>query len=1573
MTNEELGVMLQKAITSNMMNQDLPRIEYFSGNSEQDVTKWIANYETQAKARNWDKNMRLRKVSAYLKDTASDWYIYDVENPKKPIEDWDVFVELMKKTFLPADLDSCIKKKLKERKQGLYESVSNYILEKRILCMKLHNQMSDKEVIENIYEGIHPELSKMLYAFSYENLEDFLEKARNIEKGLKSSLIGNVQSVVNSNPTANNYQSEKTPVDQIDLVKVLNKIENNLLNKIDERMSEVMLNNNTIQNTGRKSYRKDNYRYPVSRYFTERHYNNESDYGSYNNTNNNTQRNPGISQNYRERLKSPDRNNTRTTDGKPICYQCGKTGHIARFCAFTPNRNGVTFSDKELKQQPNNQGGQVRTNAVTPICWIKTPWGFKASNLVLIDAKINSFPVTALLDSGSCTSLINIDVVKELGYEMKPYTGKRLKAVNDEEVVIYGQVKLPILFGDEIHTQELEYDFLVTDKMENNLILGENFLEATGAIIDYSQKKVTFVGKGKKMYDNDLNSDRIRYAELVFESKNPIYSDKRENLVERINKEEVKYNSDLNKIMKLTEIIDHKNHDKLINEIYDINVQIKNREQVENKSEELKRQIEGLKSMRAQCELKFAQYYMNLTKPKETKNDSEERFEKKTCNQHMINEKVLLSDAASNDKSEDEIQKIVTNLENSESMTDWVNTVGIESILLSNEPLPVLNIEMDLFDELENGYENDYKENQKIEKLYNEKNKKIDKIDNYFHKNSYDNICNEYDYQYSDRIKRLRCERAWNEATDIEKNLEEKFIFDNPDFHLIFESVDKQESDKITHAEDIAKQNAIKKIFLKKNVLGQEKTIKQEEKPRENHMRAIKSNGSEGNEQLNKDREAIKSFSTVNDEKVDEYCNEFLDLSDQKLINKIYKDSSCRINFIAAMGQNCSNEINRMKEVKLFDSNKSIKINDHLNDEQKNNLKNIIHDFESVFAFDSNNLGKYEAIKHKIDTDNAEPVFSRPYKYSPAMRNQINKEVEMLLRMNVIEESHSPWASPVILLGKKNTDEKRLAVDYRKLNSLTKKDVYPLPSIADILSSLNGSKYFCLLDANKGFHQILMDENSIEKTTFITQDGIYQYKRMCFGLCNAPSTYQRAMNTILAGLTWNECLVYIDDILVFAKSFDEMCARLKKVLTRIKEAKLTLKPEKCSLGLERVLYLGHEIDKHGITPDLDKVKAITKFPRPQNITDVRSFLGLSGYYRKFMKNYADIARPLHLLLKKNTKFIWDSSCDNAFVALKESLIKAPCLAHYDRNLPTILHCDSSGYGIGAVILQKHESGERPIAFASRCLSDSERKKCISEKECIAIIYAIEKFRIYIEGMHFKLVTDHLALQWLYSKRNLSNRLEYMALFIQDLDMEIVYKPGKLHKDVDALSRYPIDSAEGDEPILDKVLDSFKVNAVRDKNLINITKDKNFENDCKLVELIEMQREDDYFGEIYKQVEFNPCPNDYIKENYVLIEKVLYRKAFNNKNLVVCLPRNLFNEVLYSLHDDLGHFGINRTYKRVAARFFIPNLKEKVKDYVLSCTECQTKKGVQLPKAGLLQPIKVGNPFYLCGIDHVGPI
>ena len=416
--------------------------------------------------------------------------------------------------------------------------------------------------------------------------------------------------------------------------------------------------------------------------------------------------------------------------------------------------------------------------------------------------------------------------------------------------------------------------------------------------------------------------------------------------------------------------------------------------------------------------------------------------------------------------------------------------------------------------------------------------------------------------------------------------------------------------------------------------------------------------------------------------------------------------SNTPITLFAKTRLGCLEEVNEIllnEEVKVKSSNQlpnGVDLsNTKLSVEQKIQLQDLLKKYEDIFAIDFKNPGITDVAKHKIDTGEVKPINGPKFRISPKENEIIKQEVEEMLASKIIEPSSSPWSSPVVLVKKKD-GKLRFCVDYRKLNAVTKKDVYPLPRIDDTLDSLKNARYFSTLDLASGYWQIPVEEEDQQKTAFSTKQGLFQFKVMPFGLCNAPATFQRTMDRLLMNLKWNICLVYLDDVIIYSKTFEEHLDHLEQVFIRFRNANLKLKGPKCNFAQEEINYLGYVISKNGILPDSNKLKSIQEWNPPRNVKEIQKFLGLCSYYRRFIQDFAKIAEPLTSMIKKDKIFDWTSECQKSFLNLKEKLMKPPILSLPDFDKPFVLITDASNTGLGIVLSQKKEDKEIVIGYAS---------------------------------------------------------------------------------------------------------------------------------------------------------------------------------------------------------------------------------------------------------------------------------
>lgn len=467
---------------------------------------------------------------------------------------------------------------------------------------------------------------------------------------------------------------------------------------------------------------------------------------------------------------------------------------------------------------------------------------------------------------------------------------------------------------------------------------------------------------------------------------------------------------------------------------------------------------------------------------------------------------------------------------------------------------------------------------------------------------------------------------------------------------------------------------------------------------------------------------------------------------------------------------------------------------EHLNSEEKSSLHEIINEYDDIFHVEGDSLSMTNLTEHEINTGNHPPISVKTYRYPEVHKSEVEKQIKKFLKEGIIQPSLSPWSAPLWVVPKKldasGETKWRVVIDYRKLNNVTVGDAYNLPNITEILDQLGHSVYFTILDLVSGFHQIPMRKEDIPKTAFTTPSGHWEFTRMPFGLKNAPARFQRMIDIALIGLNHLQCFTYLDDVIVFAKSISDHETKLRSVFDRLRLNNLKLQPDKCEFMRHEVTYLGHVISEHGVKPNPDKVRVVEEYPIPSNAKEVKQFLGLCGFYRRFIENFSKITQPLTKLLKKDQTFFWSQEQQRAFEILKSKLISEPILQYPDFSKEFILTTDASNFSIGAVLSQNHSGSDLPIAYASRTLNRAESNYNTTERELLSIVWAINHFRPYLYGRKFSIVTDHRPLVWLFNVKDPGSKLVRWRLKLEEYDYEIVYKPGRLNSNADALSRIP---------------------------------------------------------------------------------------------------------------------------------------------------------------------------------------
>ena len=695
-------------------------------------------------------------------------------------------------------------------------------------------------------------------------------------------------------------------------------------------------------------------------------------------------------------------------------------------------------------------------------------------------------------------------------------------------------------------------------------------------------------------------------------------------------------------------------------------------------------------------------------------------------------------------------------------------------------------------------------------------------------------------------------------------------------------------------------------------------------------------------------------------------------------------------------------EVRKVTEIKLAPEIEAIceKVQCPLTSEERVEFRQMLYKNRSVFKLEAEPLGKTDLIKHEIRTTTDQPIKQRPRRFPLNKREEGREQVEAMLKDGIIEPSSSPWASPVVLVKKKD-GSLRFCVDYRKLNSVTIKDAFPLPRIDDSLDALVGASYFSTLDLASGFWQVGMTEDAKLKSAFATSGGgLFQFCVMPFGLANSPSTFERLMEKVLAGLQWQICLVYLDDIIVYSKDVMSHLERLDIIFGKLRAAGLKLKPKKCHLLRESVLYLGHVVSGGGVHTDPDKVKAVSEWGAPKDLTEVRSFLGLCSYYRRFIPHFSTVAKPLTKLTEKGQEFRWGPEQEEAWNDLKSRLVSAPILAYPDPDQEFILDTDASAYGIGAVLSQVQEGQERVIAYASRSLSKPERRYCVTRREMLAVVHFAKYFRHYLYGRKFTIRTDHGALRWLTNFQDPQGQVARWLEVLGTYDFEIQHRAGIRHNNADALSRGPCRQCgrEGVCQVAKPAKVLTRAAAKRADPQADAASKPTDSDSPWLVEgplsrpnMVKAQAADPILAKIieWKKEGVKPKWADVAPEGAVmkaywsqwaslsLEDGLLTRQLQLSKRKTrsqIVVPDSMKDTVLQTFHDakTAGHMGVRRTLACTKQRFYWPSQRDSVKSWCEKCDVCARRRSPPKKRKAPLPKYRMGMPMETIALDISGP-
>lgn len=659
---------------------------------------------------------------------------------------------------------------------------------------------------------------------------------------------------------------------------------------------------------------------------------------------------------------------------------------------------------------------------------------------------------------------------------------------------------------------------------------------------------------------------------------------------------------------------------------------------------------------------------------------------------------------------------------------------------------------------------------------------------------------------------------------------------------------------------------------------------------------------------------------------------------------------------------------------------------EHLNSAERTEIIKLVSQYSNIFYQDGNDLSFTNAIKHSIKTVNDIPIYTKNYRYPEIHKTEVSRQINDMLKQGIIRPSSSPYSSPIWVVPKKEDasgkKKWRIVIDYRKLNQVSIDDKFPMPNMDDILGKLGNSMYFTTIDLAKGFHQIEIAEKDIRKTAFSTDKGHYEFVRMPFGLKNAPATFQRLMNSVLSEYIGKICLVYLDDIIVFSTSLEEHITSLQKIFKRLQEVNLKIQLDKTEFLKKETEFLGHVVTTEGIKANPNKISAIKNYKLPTTSKQIKSFLGITGYYRKFIKDYGKVAKPMTTFLKKGAKIDTNNKeYIESFEELKTLITSDPILKHPDFNKIFTLTTDASNYAIGAVLSQENH----PVCFASRTLNTHEINYSTIEKELLAIVWATQYFRPYLYGRKFIVRTDHRPLVWLSSLKEPNTKLQRWKVKLEEYNFDIQYVKGKDNQVADGLSRMEIyhnedvthlddineeqldnqsliatiHSANEDSsnhiPIVETPVNIYKTQIILNKtNNLNNHKIYTPFHKKRIVIELKTYKEDLILDIMKKYIPSKGILGIYSSDDHIFAQfQETYLKYFSKNKLLKVIKCSKFLGdledqekellVISQTHNLLNHRGINETYFEIKDVYYCPKLKEKIQKFINNCKVCNESK------------------------------
>ncbi|UYV67832.1 hypothetical protein LAZ67_5002180, partial [Cordylochernes scorpioides] len=1239
---------------SNYVVQHLPRNpSIFSGEDGEDLQKWLKRYARVARYNHWDETLCLTKVYFYLSGTALKWF----ENNEESIQTWKEFTSQLENVFGKKENSKLqAEKKLKTRAQLKGESTECYIQDLLCLCKEVDPQMSEEDKISHLMKGIAEELYQALLPRDVQSTEQFITECRRVEAlrcrrvtPTRYERLPNVASLCDQDD-GEDLSSMIRQIVREEVQRALGSPREEPKNATIEEIVKEEIGRTLvpISKSRRSPPQKEK-----PRQFLNTRYEAETI-------------RPHPEPRYPKQGGRRDTNDWRTTEGRPICFYCGRPGHVVRYCRDRKRHNEERRNDYFQRKQDTMVSYNSRAESQDPNDESSRKTFTRYRSSTSYRGLISTLQLVKKLDRYPFRKKRKIDSVEQ---EETTMTIKKEATNQVGSFFIQHLPRNPSMFSGEgsedPHNWLKKYERVAKhNQWDETLCLANVYFYLTGTALKWFENNeesiltwTEFMSQLKSVFGKNENL-RLR-AEKTLKTRAQLKGESTEFYIQdvlRLCKEVDPHMNEQDKISHLMKGIAEELYQALLPRDAHTTQQFVTE----------CRRIEAL-----HCKRVTPTRYERLPNVASL-SDHGDRADLSSMIRQIVREEVQRALASPREEPEisaiehmvqQEIEKTIAPISRSvpqnraprplpspryefqprnfqprpqqpkqlngrRDTNEWRTTEGKPICFHCGRPGHVVRYCRDRRREYEGEQTWNYKQRDRLEPrtFYNsrssqEPNDDLPRENRRRYRSPSPHTGRKGQYSSPDRRASQSPRRSPDDTLFLEK--------------CLFEDTPKNSSPLYSELEYRIEPASIQLIEVASRDIPNDAIVVAECRKELLLERELTAPSSVISLTNNRGKLWVVNWSPY-----PKLIPQGMHVADSSVIEYSQLCTLADCNQVETEAEHSEDP----KTSEFF-------IGHSLDESQKEKLRNLLKNSTDIFEFNKRKQFKDVNVKHRINTGDHLPTKQRPYRVAPRERQIIQDEVNKMEKLDIIQPSESPWASPVVLIRKKDGSW-RFCVDYRRLNKITKKDVYPLPRIDDTLDCLRGARFYSSMDLQSGYWQIDVEESDREKTAFITPDGLYEFKVMPFGLCNAPATFERMIDNLLKGLKWTICLCYLDDIIVFSDGFEEHLRRLQLVLNCLKKAGLCLNSKKCKFGAKTITVLGHEVSENGIRPDQEKIRAVRDFATPRSLKEVRSFLGLSSYYRRFIPNYAHVAQPLNDLLRKDSEFNWNQEEQNAFEALK---------------------------------------------------------------------------------------------------------------------------------------------------------------------------------------------------------------------------------------------------------------------------------------------------------------------------------